>query len=107
MEQNGNGSNWAIQRRVEGLVNKHMTDMALETLQQRLSAVSEEMNHLADDISKREDVPKRVEVAPRRSDANFNVDPLSESYSTAIVGEKLMPDTSSSPSSSSGRQWLW
>ncbi|XP_072533082.1 uncharacterized protein [Salminus brasiliensis] len=99
---NGNGSNWAIQRRVEGLVNKHMADMALETLQQRLSAVSEEMNHSTDDRSRREDIHEPGEDAPRRTDVNFSVDPLSESYGTGIVGEKLMPNTSSSsPSSSS------
>ncbi|XP_026870586.1 uncharacterized protein si:dkey-187a12.4 isoform X2 [Electrophorus electricus] len=92
---NGNGPNWAMQRRVEGLVNKHMADMALETLQQRLSAVSEEMNHLSDDISRREDIPKRGEDIPRRTNVNFSAEPLSDSYSAGIVGEKLMPDTSS------------
>lgn len=96
---NGNGSNWAIQRRVEGLVNKHMADMALETLQQRLSAVSEEINHLTDDRSRREDAPKAGEEAPRRTDTNFRADP--ESYPAARTGEKLMLSTPSSSLSSS------
>ncbi|XP_066535958.1 uncharacterized protein si:dkey-187a12.4 isoform X2 [Hoplias malabaricus] len=103
MEQNSrNGTNWAIQRRVEGLVNKHMADMALETLQQRLSTVSEEMNHLSEDLSGREDGPKRaVEDTPRRTDVNFSLNPHSESNSAQTVGEKFIPVTSSSSSSSS------
>ncbi|XP_076830625.1 uncharacterized protein LOC143476355 [Brachyhypopomus gauderio] len=92
---NGNSSNWAMQRRVEGLVDKHMADMALETLQQRISAVSEEMNHLSDDISRREEIPKRVEDIPRGTNVNFNAEALSDSYSTGTVGDKLGPHTSS------------
>ncbi|XP_007252288.3 uncharacterized protein si:dkey-187a12.4 [Astyanax mexicanus] len=100
---NGNGSNWAIQRRVEGLVNKHMADMALETLQQRLSAVSEEINHLTDDRSRREDAPKAAEEAPRRTETNFRSE---SSYPPAAAagaraGEKLMLNTPSSSSLSS------
>ncbi|XP_030628582.1 uncharacterized protein si:dkey-187a12.4 [Chanos chanos] len=94
MEQNnGSTSNWTIQRRVEGLVNKHMADMALETLQQRLTAVSEEMNHLSDDLSRREEIPKRADDVSRRTDVNYNVETISETY-TGVAGEKLMPDTS-------------
>lgn len=105
---NGNSSNWAMERRVEGLVNKHMADMALETLQQRLSAVSQEMNHLSAEISRREDT-KRVEALPRRSDPHFIVGSLPESYTEELVDEKkkLMPNTatsSSSSSSSAGRR---
>ncbi|XP_062375417.1 uncharacterized protein si:dkey-187a12.4 [Sardina pilchardus] len=97
MEQNnGNGQSWSMQRRVEGLVNKHMADIALETLQQRLSLVSEEMNHLSNELTSRNDNAKRVDDIPRRSDINFNVEPLSESYSsTGGAGEKLFTTTSS------------
>ncbi|KAL2082891.1 hypothetical protein ACEWY4_020664 [Coilia grayii] len=98
MEQNnGNSQSWSVQRRVEGLVNKHMADIALETLQQRLSIVSEEMNHLSNELTRRDDVLKRAEDVPRRSDLNFNVEPLSEEYnSTGVAGEKLLPVVSSS-----------
>lgn len=98
---NGNSSNWAMERRVEGLVNKHMADMALETLQQRLSAVSQEMNHLSAEISRRED-SKRVEALPRRSDPHLVVSSFPESYKDELVDEKkLMPNTATSSSSSS------
>lgn len=53
MEPNGDFSDWEMQRRVEGLVNKHMADIALETLQQRLTAVSDEMHSLAEHVSGR------------------------------------------------------
>ncbi|XP_060780749.1 uncharacterized protein si:dkey-187a12.4 isoform X2 [Neoarius graeffei] len=96
---NGKSSSWAMERRVEGLVNKHMADMALETLQQRLSAVSQEMNHLSAEISRRED-SKRVEDLPRRSDSHFIAGSLPESYNEELVEEKkLMANTSSSSSS--------
>ncbi|XP_076141209.1 uncharacterized protein LOC143123807 [Alosa pseudoharengus] len=99
MEQNnGNGQSWSMQqRRVEGLVNKHMADIALETLQQRLSLVSEEMNHLSNELTSRDDNSKRVDDSTRRSEINFNVESLSETYSsTGGAGEKLFPATSSS-----------
>ncbi|XP_060780748.1 uncharacterized protein si:dkey-187a12.4 isoform X1 [Neoarius graeffei] len=99
---NGKSSSWAMERRVEGLVNKHMADMALETLQQRLSAVSQEMNHLSAEISRRED-SKRVEDLPRRSDSHFIAGSLPESYNEELVEEKkLMANTSSSSSSADG-----
>lgn len=101
MEQNNaNSQNWSVQqqRRVEGLVNKHMADIALETLQHRLSLVSEEMNHLSNELSRRDDVLKRAEDVPRRSDLNFNVEPpLADAYtssSTGGAGEKLLPTVS-------------
>lgn len=105
---NGNSSNWAMERRVEGLVNKHMADMALDTLQHRLSTVSQEMNHLSAEISRRED-SKRMEALPRRNDPHFIVGSLPESYTDELVDEKkkLMPNTatsSSSSSSSAGRR---
>lgn len=102
---NGNSSSWAMERRVEGLVNKHMADMALETLQQRLSAVSQEMNHLSAEISRRED-SKRVEGLPQRSDPHFSVGSLPESYNEELVDEKkLMANISTSSSSAGRRQW--
>lgn len=97
---NGNRSSWAMDRRMEGLVNKHMADMALETLQHRLSAVSQEMNHLSAEISRRED-SKRVEDLPRRSNTHFGADSLTESYSEELDEKKLMPNTAASSSSSS------
>ncbi|XP_017320498.1 uncharacterized protein si:dkey-187a12.4 [Ictalurus punctatus] len=102
---NGNSSNWAVERRVEGLVeglvNKHMADMALDTLQQRLSAVSQEMNHLSAEISRRED-SKRLEDLARRTEPHFIAGSLPESYNEELVEEKkLMTNTSTSSSSSS------
>uniref|UniRef100_UPI003AAB7839 uncharacterized protein n=1 Tax=Centroberyx gerrardi TaxID=166262 RepID=UPI003AAB7839 len=86
MEHNGDNSGWAMQRRVDGLVNKHMADIALETLQQRLAAVSDEMHSLAEHVSRRsEEMPKDD---PRRGDVNFDVESLTAAYNTG-VGEKL------------------
>ncbi|XP_076018159.1 uncharacterized protein LOC143009941 [Genypterus blacodes] len=54
MEHNGDYSEWGMQqRRVEGLVSKHMADIALDTLQQRLAAVSDEMHSLSEHVSSR------------------------------------------------------
>lgn len=101
----GKSSSWAMERRVEGLVNRHMADMALETLQQRLSAVSQEMNHLSAEISRREDSKRVEEDLPRRSDTHFLTASLPEAYSEELAEEKkLMPNTSSSSSSSAGRR---
>ncbi|XP_038816809.1 uncharacterized protein si:dkey-187a12.4 isoform X2 [Salvelinus namaycush] len=101
---NGDTSSWAMQRRMEGLVNKHMADIALETLQQRLSAVSDEMNNLAEHVSRRsEDIPK--DDISRRPDVNFDVESLSATFSTGGVGEKLlMPGTSSSAETAAQRK---
>ncbi|KPP66857.1 hypothetical protein Z043_114604 [Scleropages formosus] len=55
-QRNGGASHWALQRRVEGLVNKHMADMALETLQQRLCTVSGDViGHLSEEGAGRPD----------------------------------------------------
>ncbi|CAB1343616.1 unnamed protein product [Coregonus sp. 'balchen'] len=101
---NGDTSSWAMQRRMEGLVNKHMADIALETLQQRLSAVSDEMNNLAEHVSRRsEDIPK--DDISRRPDVSFDVESLSATFSTGGVGEKLlMPATSSSAETAAQRK---
>ncbi|TSK22711.1 Ras and Rab interactor 2 [Bagarius yarrelli] len=98
---NGNSSRWTIERRVEGLVNKHMADMALETLQQRLSAVSQEMTHLSAELSRRED-EKRVEALQRRSEPHSITGSIPESYNEELLVDekKLMPNTATSPSSS-------
>ncbi|KAL0964431.1 hypothetical protein UPYG_G00323750 [Umbra pygmaea] len=100
---NGNTSSWAMQQRMEGLVNKHMADIALETLQQRLSAVSDGMNNLAEHVTRRsQDIPK--DDIPRRTDVNFNVESLS-TFSTSGVGEKLlMPATSPSAETAAQRK---
>lgn len=84
-------------------MNKHMADMALETLQQRLSAVSEEINHLTDDRSRREDAPKAGEEAPRRrTETNFRSESFPPAAAAAArAGEKLMLNTPSSSSLSS------
>ncbi|XP_061084767.1 uncharacterized protein si:dkey-187a12.4 [Conger conger] len=101
-QNNGNSSHWSIQRRVEGLVNKHMADMALETLQHRLSAVSEEINHLAEEAATRraEDVQIRAEDVPRRADVTFEVESQSDMHHSGGVGEKLMPAAASSETAS-------
>ncbi|KAM4614858.1 uncharacterized protein ACJ7VT_010093 [Polymixia lowei] len=78
MEHNEDHSVWPMPRRMEGLVNKHMADIALEALQQRLSAVSEEMHSLAEHVSRRSEESPTDD--PRRGDVNFEVD---------SVGEKL------------------
>ncbi len=85
--------NWAINRRAEGLVSKHMADMA-----QRRSAVSEENMHpLPGDLSRSaEDIPGRAEV-------NFSAD--SQSYNPAGVAGKLMREDSSSTSGNVTGKW--
>lgn len=53
MEHNRDNQDWSMEQRVESLVNKHMADIALETLQQRLAAVCDEMHSLAEHVSRR------------------------------------------------------
>ncbi|XP_062851660.1 uncharacterized protein si:dkey-187a12.4 [Trichomycterus rosablanca] len=96
--KNSSGSNRCMERRVEGLVNKHMADMALQTLQQRLSAVSEGMNHSSENMSRSEDLPNHGEDPHRRTGANFHTSPLPEFYKTELVAEKLMSGTLLPPS---------
>ncbi|XP_023696002.1 uncharacterized protein [Paramormyrops kingsleyae] len=90
-QNNGSGAHWSIQRRVEGLVNKHMADMALETLQHRLSVVSEEMNHLSEEAQRRpeEDPSRHAEDPSRHADMNFDVESQSEAYSSGGSEGKL------------------
>lgn len=73
---NGENLDWSMQRRVDGLVNKHMADIALETLQHRLSAVSDEMHSLVEHVSRRSGEEFKDE--PRRGDVSFGVEPLSD-----------------------------
>ncbi|XP_044070970.1 uncharacterized protein si:dkey-187a12.4 [Siniperca chuatsi] len=81
---NGDNHDWPMQGRVEGFVNKHMADIALETLQQRLSAVSNEMNSLAEHVSRRSGEEFKDEV--RRGDVIFGVEPpLSSACSSGAV----------------------
>ncbi|XP_016381573.1 uncharacterized protein LOC107718844 [Sinocyclocheilus rhinocerous] len=86
--------NWAINRRAEGLVSKHMADMA-----KRRSAVSEEdMHPLPGDLSRSaEDIPGRAEV-------NFSVD--SQSYNPAGVAGKLMREDASSTSETAAHKQI-
>ncbi|XP_035255501.1 uncharacterized protein si:dkey-187a12.4 [Anguilla anguilla] len=103
-QNNGNSSHWSIQRRVEGLVNKHMADMAVETLQHRLNAVSEEINHLAEEAARRaEDVPRCAEDVPRRADVTFEVESQSDIHHSGGVGEKLIPAAASSETAAQRR----
>ncbi|XP_046885230.1 uncharacterized protein si:dkey-187a12.4 [Hypomesus transpacificus] len=94
MEHNGDNRSWGMQRRMEGLVNKHMADIALETLQQRLSAVSDEMHSLAEHVSRHsEEIPK--DDITRRTDVNFDGGSLNGTCNSGGVSEKLLPATTS------------
>ncbi|XP_026164385.1 uncharacterized protein LOC113131414 isoform X2 [Mastacembelus armatus] len=64
---------WSMERRVEGLVNKHMEDIALESLQQRLTAVSDEMQNLVEQVSRRSG--EELIDEQRRGDVSFVVGP--------------------------------
>ncbi|XP_051280388.1 uncharacterized protein si:dkey-187a12.4 [Dicentrarchus labrax] len=79
---NGDTRDWPVQRRVEGFVNKHMADIALESLQQRLSAVSDEMHSLAEHVSRRSGEEFKDES--RRAEVSFGEEPpLSSACSSA------------------------
>ncbi|XP_055027035.2 uncharacterized protein [Misgurnus anguillicaudatus] len=90
---NSSRSNWAINRRVEGLVNKHGENMAFGTVESegRSSAVSEEMQPLPSD--------KNLEDIPGQAEVNFNTD--SESFNTAAVTVKCTDEDASSLSATS------
>lgn len=86
MEHNDN-SGWVIQRRMEGVVNKHMADVALETLQQRLTVVTDEMHSLAEHVSRRTDeIPN--DAVPPRTEVNFDVESFTSTYNTGGTAEK-------------------
>uniref|UniRef100_UPI0037E922CD uncharacterized protein n=1 Tax=Semicossyphus pulcher TaxID=241346 RepID=UPI0037E922CD len=84
--EHGNGDNyeWPVQRRVEGLVKKHMADIALETLQQRLSVVSDEMHSLSEHTSSHSGEEFKDE--PRGGDVSLGlVQQLSSDCGSATV----------------------
>ena len=81
---NGDSYDWATERRVEGSVNKHMADIALETLQQRLTAMSDEMQSLAEHVSRRSGEDLKNE--PRRGDVSLGLEPpLSSTYGSGAA----------------------
>ncbi|XP_049926920.1 uncharacterized protein si:dkey-187a12.4 [Epinephelus moara] len=84
---------WPMHRRVEGIVSQHMADIALETLQQRLTAVSEEVHSLAQHVSRRSGEEFKDE--PRRGDVNFGVElPLSSACNPGAADKLLsVPST--------------
>ncbi|XP_031152758.1 uncharacterized protein si:dkey-187a12.4 [Sander lucioperca] len=98
--EHGNGDNpdWSIQRRVEGFVNKHMADIARETLQQRLTAVSDEMHSLAEHVSRRSG--EEFKDDPRQGDVSFGVQPPLCSACSSGAADKLL----SAPSTETAAQ---
>ncbi|XP_022624771.1 uncharacterized protein LOC111239220 isoform X2 [Seriola dumerili] len=58
----GDSLDWSMERRVEGLVNKHMADIAVESLQQRLTAVSDEMHSLVEHVSRRSETAAQRKI---------------------------------------------
>ncbi|GAA6215049.1 uncharacterized protein LOC108896028 [Lates japonicus] len=88
----GNNYDWSMERRVEGLVNKHMADIALETLQQRLTAVSDEMHSLAQHVSRRSGDEFKDE--PRRGDGSFGVEPPLSSPCSSGAADKFVSASS-------------
>ncbi|KAJ8014126.1 hypothetical protein DPEC_G00037020 [Dallia pectoralis] len=99
---NGSTSSWAMQQRMEGLVKKHMADIALETLQHRLSSVTDESNNIAEHVSKRSEDLAKGDI-PRRNDVNFNLESLA-TLSTGAVGEKFLMPTTSSPAETAAQR---
>lgn len=85
---NGDNRDWPMQRRVEGFVNKHMADIAVETLQQRLSAVSDEMHSLVQHVSRRSGEEFKDE--PRQGDESFGVEPALSSARSSGAADKFL-----------------
>lgn len=98
---NGENLDWSMQRRVDGLVNKHMADIALETLQNRLCAVSDEMHSLAEHVSRRSG--EELKDESRQGDDSFDVEPLSSDCSTEAT-EKFISASSTGKQSPSKLQ---
>lgn len=81
MELNvGPNHDWSIHSRVEDQVNNHMADIAVETLQQRLSSVSEQMHTLAGHVSQRS--AEEFKEEPRTEDFRRGEEPLSSACGT-------------------------
>ncbi|XP_070697724.1 uncharacterized protein [Pempheris klunzingeri] len=91
---NTEGPDWPLRRRGEAFVHKHMADIAVESLQQRLSAVSEEMHSLAEHVWKRSGGECKDE--PRRGDESFGAEPLLSSACSSGAADKLVPPTAPS-----------
>ncbi|KAK5908060.1 hypothetical protein CgunFtcFv8_016151 [Champsocephalus gunnari] len=95
---NGDNHNWPMQRREQGLVNKHMADIARESLQQRLCAG--EMHSLTERGSRRsgEEFPDE----PRRRDVSFGEEPpLSTACSSGA--DKLLSAPPSTETAAQGK----
>ena len=113
--EHGNGDNpdWPMQRRVEGFVNKHMADIAREALQQRLTAVSDEMHNLAERVSRRSG--EEFKDDPRQGDVSFGVQPPLCSACSSGAADKLLSAPSTGrllaanhvfhPTAKSGSKW--
>ncbi|XP_023281571.1 uncharacterized protein LOC111669488 isoform X1 [Seriola lalandi dorsalis] len=84
----GDSLDWSMERRVEGLVNKHMADIAVESLQQRLTAVSDEMHSLVEHVSRRSGEEFRDES--RRGDVSLGVEPQLFSACSSGSADKLI-----------------
>ncbi|XP_076599595.1 uncharacterized protein LOC143328377 isoform X1 [Chaetodon auriga] len=85
---NGENHDWPVQRRLQGFVNRHMADIALETLQERLSAMSDEMHNLAEHVSKR--TGEELKDESRRGDVSFRtVPPLSSACSSGAAARLI------------------
>lgn len=77
-----------MQRRVECTVNKHMADIAVETLQRRLSAVSEEMHSLAEHVSGRSGEVFKDES--QRGEVSFGTEPPPSSACSSEAADKFI-----------------
>ncbi|KAJ4949126.1 hypothetical protein JOQ06_020644 [Pogonophryne albipinna] len=95
---NGDNHNWPVQRREEGLVNKHMADIARESLQQRLCAG--EMHSLTERGSRRSG--EEFTDEPRRRDVSFGEEPpLSTACSSGA--DKLLSSPPSTETAAQGK----
>ncbi|KAI4812903.1 hypothetical protein KUCAC02_024265 [Chaenocephalus aceratus] len=95
---NGDNHNWPMQRREQGLVNKHMADIARESLQQRLCAG--EMHSLTERGSRRSG--EEFTDEPRRRDVSFGEEPpLSTACSSGA--DKLLSAPPSTETAAQGK----
>lgn len=85
---NGDNQDWPMQRRVECTVNKHMADIAVETLQRRLSAVSEEMHSLAEHVCGRSGEVFKDDS--RRGEVSFGTEPPPSSACSSGDADKFI-----------------
>ncbi|XP_071337695.1 uncharacterized protein [Trachinotus anak] len=85
---NGQSLDWAMDRRVGGLMNKHVADIAVESLQQRLTAVSDEMHSLAEHVSRRSDEEFKHE--PQGGDISLGAEPQLSSACSSGATDKLV-----------------